>query len=80
MPKAGKFLGQPFGTGWGVTQGDPAWPIIFNIVVDLVVRAVLEEVCGPKEDHHGLGWSAGERNQVFYVDDRRIAGRYPYWI
>ena len=37
VPKSGKCLGTPFGTGRGVTQGDTAYPIIYNIVVDEVV-------------------------------------------
>ena len=44
VPKLGKCLRIAFGTGIGVTQGDPISPMIFNIVVDAVVRAVLEEV------------------------------------
>ena len=38
-----------FGTGIEVMQGDPTYPMIFNIVVYAVVRAVLEAVCGPQE-------------------------------
>ena len=34
-----------FVTGRVVTQGDPTYPMIFNIVVDVVVRAVLDLVC-----------------------------------
>ena len=37
FPKVGKFLGQLFRMGRGVTKGDPASPIIFNIMVDKVV-------------------------------------------
>ena len=44
LPKADKCLVTEFGTGRGVTQGDPTYPTIFNIVVDAVVLAVLEEV------------------------------------
>ena len=62
--------------GQGAAQGDPASPIIFNIVVDVVVRAVLEELCILQEAHHGMIWGAGARNLVSYADDRRIAGRY----
>ena len=47
VPKASRFLGIDFGTGRGVMQGNPASPMIFNIVVDVVARAVLEVVCGP---------------------------------
>ena len=42
LPKVGKYLGTEFGTGIGVTQGDPAPSMIFNIVLDALVRAVLE--------------------------------------
>ena len=36
-------------------QGDPASPMMFNIVVDVVVKAMLEVVCGPQEMRHGMG-------------------------
>ena len=38
VPKAKRLIGTPFGTGRGVTQGDPASSMIFNIVVEAVVR------------------------------------------
>ena len=47
--KAKRFLGTPFYTGRRVPQGDPASPIIFNIMVNAVARATLEVVCGPQE-------------------------------
>ena len=46
IPKVLKCMETEFGTGKGVTQGDPASPMIFNIVVDAVVRKVLGIVCG----------------------------------
>ena len=49
FPNMGKFLRKDFRTGRGVTQGDPVSPMIFNIVVDAVVRAVLDVVCEPQE-------------------------------
>ena len=65
VPKVGKYPGTDFRTGIGVTQGDPASPIIFKIVMAAVLRAVLEEVFSPQEAQHGMGWEAGERNLVF---------------
>ena len=56
-----------------MTQGDPASPIIFKIVMAAVLRAVLEEVFSPQEAQHGMGWEAGERNLVFYADVGRMA-------
>ena len=61
-------------------QGDPASPIIFKIVVDVVVRVVLDVVCGPQKDQNGLGWAAGERNMIFYAGNGRIAGKYHKWV
>ena len=80
VPKVGKYLGTSFGTGKRVTQGYPSSPMIFNIVVDAVVRVVLGEVCSLQEAQHGMGWEAGARNFVFYVDDRRVAGRDNEWV
>ena len=57
-----------------MTQGDPVYLTNFNIVVDSVVRAALQEVFGPREAQHGFGWVAGEHNICFYADDGRIAG------
>ena len=42
VPKVSKCLGTAFGTGRGVTQGDPTYPMIFNIVVDVMVGVVME--------------------------------------
>ena len=80
VPKSGKYFGRPFCTERGVTQGDPVSPTIFNIVVIEVVRAVILEVYGPQESHHGIGWSAGKHNIFFYADDGRITGRYLLWM
>ena len=59
VPKVRKFLGISSGTGRAVTQGDPTSPMIFNIVVDAVVRAVLEVFCRPQKVWHGMGWAMG---------------------
>ena len=59
VSKASRFLGMDFGTGRGFTQGKPASPIILNIVVDEVLRAVLNIVCGPQELRHWMFLAAG---------------------
>ena len=51
-------------------------PHDFNIVVDAVARTVLDEVCGPQETQHGLGWAVEEENLVFYADGGRIVWWY----
>ena len=55
VPNMGKCLGKVFGTGGVVTQGEPVSPMIFNIMVDAVVRAVLDVVCSPHEAQHDMG-------------------------
>ena len=47
VTKSGKYYGRPFSTGRGVTQGDPVYPTLFNIIVDAVVRATLQDICVP---------------------------------
>ena len=63
-----------------MTQGEPVYPTLFNIIVDSVVRADLQEICGSQEAQLGFGWSTGEHNIFFYADDGRIAGQYPIWV
>ena len=80
VPKVNRFLGTPFSTGRGFTQGDPSSPMILNIVVDAVVGATLEVVCVPQEARHGMGWASGECNLIFYADYRRMDGRDHIWV
>ena len=49
VSKTGKFLRKEFRTRRGLMQGYPVSPTVFNIVVDVVVWAVLDGVCGPQE-------------------------------
>ena len=63
-----------------MTQGNPPSPMIFSIVVDAVVWDVHDEVCSPQESQHGMVWAEGERNFVFYTDDRRIVGWDHEWV
>ena len=53
--------------GEGSRKATPASPMIFNIVVDTVVRAVLSVFCGPQDAKHGMGCVERELNLVFYM-------------
>ena len=54
VPKTGNFLRKEFRKGRGLTQVDPASPMILNIVMDTVVRVIMDVVCRPQEAQHGL--------------------------
>ena len=56
-PNTGKFLGKEFRTGRGLMQGDPYSPMILNILLDVLVREVLDVVCGHQEAEHSLVWA-----------------------
>ena len=75
FPKSGKCLGKAFEIGRGITQDKPTSPIVSNIILDGLVRSVLDVVCSPQHAQHGMVWSTGRRNLVFYDDDGMIAGR-----
>ena len=62
VPRQGGFYGRPIRVERGVTQGDPLSPIIFNIVVDAVVRAM--------RAHPRLV----NIKALFYADDGLIVG------
>ena len=74
VAKTGTFLWKDFWTGRGVTQGNPASPMIFNIVMDAVVWAVLDVVCQHQDAQHVLVWAAGERNVIFMLEMARYRG------
>ena len=63
-----------------MTQGYLVYPTLFNIIVDAIVRATLQDICGPQKAQHGFGWSAGEHKICFYADNGRIAGQYLIWV
>ena len=80
MPKAGRFFGKVLSTYRGVTQFEHTSFMIFNIIVDKVVQALLDVVYGPQEAQHGLRWEARKCNLTFYADSVRIAERDHVWF
>ena len=55
VPKAGWYYGLTFKTGRVVTQGDPLYPTVFNILFDTVVVEVRLYLCGLNEAQHRMG-------------------------
>ena len=64
VTKSGEYYGQPFSRGRGVTQGDPVFPKLFNIIVDAVVRATLRRSMYPKRLNTVSG---GWRDNITYA-------------
>ena len=80
VPKPGRLYGRPLVTEIVVTQGDPVFPEVLNVMVDAAVGEFLLEFCGPQEAQHGVVWATGEPNIVLYADCDRIVGRNPIWV
>ena len=59
VPKDGRYYGRPFRMERGVTEGDPVYPTIFNIIAGAVIREVLLDVYVPQKAQHGLVWAVG---------------------
>jgi hypothetical protein len=70
VPKQSGFFGKPFRASRGVRQGDIVSPIIFNIVIDAVVR----------DWEVRMGDNGGTRRETksqFYADDGLLSGEDP---
>jgi hypothetical protein len=79
--KARGYYGQrPFSTGRGVTQGGPASPQIFNIVVDVVLREWLREGLGRRAASEGMLFYIRKFLPEFYADDGLIHSRSPVML
>ena len=61
-------------------EENPPLPMVFKIVANSVVQAVMDVLFRSQEAQHGMAWAAGERNLVFYADDERIAGWDHEWV
>ena len=55
VKKSGNYFGCSLSTGKGVTQGDPFSPTLFDIIVNAIFEANLQEIFGPQEAQHGFG-------------------------
>ena len=63
---------------WGVTQGDPVSPIIFNNVVDVVLSLI--EVFNPNFATYWIWYIVGKWGVVVYVHGRRMEVEDTEWL
>ena len=80
MARAGGYCGAEFKGYRGVTQGDPLYTTIFNVVVDAVVRHWLTVMAKGAEARGERGKEGRHKNSLFYADDSIVASLYPQWL
>jgi hypothetical protein len=79
--RTGGFYGDPFTAYRGVTQGGPLSSLIFNMVVDAVVREWLRRTLDNEAARDGLRMAQSATQMVsFYVDDGVLSARDPMWL
>ena len=69
-----------FTGAWGVTQGDPLSPTIFNVAMDAVMChwvSVLLEVTGERGGH---GQEGRHQNDLLYADNNMVVSSDPRWL
>ena len=79
VARAGGYYGPGFKGEWGVIQGGPLSPTIFNVVVDVVVRHWVTLAVTEAETRGE--WRREGRHQaaLFYADDGMVASSDLQW-
>ena len=77
--RSGGYYGTAFKGERGVTQGDPLFPTLFNVVVDAVVRHWQEGLQADKDYKEAEG-GEGHFLAVFYADDGMVGATDPQWL
>ena len=73
VERAGGYYGSTFTGARGVTQGDPLSPMIFNVVVDAVMRHWVSVMVEGAEERGGRRQEGRHQNSLFYVDNGMVA-------
>ena len=80
VARAGSYYRKGFKGEWGVMQGNPLSPTIFNVVVDAVVRHWLQLATQEAERRGERGREGRHQAALFYADDGMIASSDPRWL
>ena len=80
VARAGGYYGEDFKGAWGVTQGDPLSPTIFNVVVDAVVRHWVTLAMDEADKRGGRGNEGRHQVDLFYADDGMVASSNTRWL
>ena len=80
LARAGGYYGRAFKGEFLVTQGNPLSPIIFNVVLDAVVRHWVTRVVVGVEERGKLGKEGRHQAALFYAEDGMVASSDPRWL
>ena len=71
------YFGLPSKGYHGVTQVDPLYPMLFNVVMESVIHHWVTVVALTKDGREGLGLSIRELEAYFYAGDVLVASTQP---
>ena len=80
VARAGGYYRGGFKGYWGVTQGDPLSPTIFNVMVYVVVRHCLKMALYEAEKRGERGEEGRHEAALFYTDDGIVVSSDPRWL
>ena len=82
VARTGNYHGSVFIPERGVTQGGIVSPVLFNVLVDAVVRKWFADVMEDMTSaNSGLeGDAISDRTSLFYADDGALGSRDPEWL
>ena len=80
VARAWGSYGKAFKGKRGVAQGDPLSPIIFNLLVDAVVRHWVNGLVDKAEVKGETGQEGRHQSEVFYADDSMVVSLDNAWL
>ena len=80
MASEGGYYGGAFKGDWGVMQGDPLSPTIFNVVMDVLVRHWVTMALAEAEKRGERVNEVRHQAALFYADNGMVASSDPRWL
>ena len=77
VAKADGYFGHPFNGFQCVTQGDPLYPTIFNVVMDAIIHHWVRLVMPTEAGMGGLGLTIIDLPKYFYADYDLVTSTQP---
>ena len=80
VARASGYYGESFKEAQGVTQGDPLYPTIFNVMVGASVRHWVTLMVERAEERGESVQEGRHNNPLFYADNGMVALLDPLWL